>query len=77
VQSKDEGDVPLSVSCWPSPSGGETDVTVEYESLVDFDIHNAVITIPCHLLPRIKHVRARAFALPDSRLLKRNLKANT
>ena len=57
LQSKDEDAIPLSVSCWPSVSGGESDVTVEYESLIHFDIQNAVIAIPCHQPPRIKQVR--------------------
>jgi hypothetical protein len=58
VQTKDEDAVPLSISCWPSISGGESDVTVEYESLTDFDLQNVVIAIPCHQPPRIKQVCA-------------------
>ena len=44
--------VPLTINCWPSVSGGESYVNIEYESTVAFDLQNVVITIP---LPALAH----------------------
>ena len=38
--------VPLSINCWPSVSGGESYVNIEYESSAPFDLQNVTITIP-------------------------------
>lgn len=48
LQSKDEGLVPLTINCWPSVSGGQSYVNIEYESTSDFDLQNVQITIPVH-----------------------------
>ncbi|CAN6479341.1 unnamed protein product [Victoria cruziana] len=46
MQSVDESSVPLSINCWPSVSGGETYVSIEYEASSMFDLRNVVISIP-------------------------------
>ncbi|GLC34550.1 hypothetical protein PLESTB_001249200 [Pleodorina starrii] len=45
-QSKEESLVPLSINCWPSVSGGESYVNIEYESTSDLDLQNVQIVIP-------------------------------
>lgn len=57
AQTKDESLVPLSINCWPSISGGESFVNIEYESFAEFDLQNVVVAIPCHQPPRINQVR--------------------
>ncbi len=37
---------PLAINCWPSVSGGETYVNIEYECEAKFDLHNVSIAIP-------------------------------
>ncbi|KAK9915694.1 hypothetical protein WJX75_002778 [Coccomyxa subellipsoidea] len=56
MQTKDESLVPLSINCWPSISGGESFVNIEYESFAEFDLQNVVVAIPCHQPPRINQV---------------------
>lgn len=56
LQTKDEDAVPLTINCWPSASGGESFVNIEYESRTEFDLQNVVIAIPCHQPPRITQV---------------------
>jgi len=46
MQTKDESVVPLSINCWPSVSGGETFVSIEYEATQQFDLHNVQVAIP-------------------------------
>ncbi|PIN11835.1 Medium subunit of clathrin adaptor complex [Handroanthus impetiginosus] len=46
MQSSDESLVPLSINCWPSVSGNETYVNMEYEAPTMFDLQNVVISIP-------------------------------
>lgn len=46
MQTKDESLVPLSINCWPSVSGGESYVNIEYESSSDLDLQNVTIVIP-------------------------------
>lgn len=46
LQTKDESRVPLSINCWPSVSGGDTFINIEYEASTEFDLQNVVITIP-------------------------------
>ena len=46
MQSRDEAVVPLSINCWPSVSGGDTYVNIEYEASPTFELQNVVITIP-------------------------------
>jgi len=45
---KDERWVPLTITCWPTPSGeGTCDVNIEYElELSHLTLHNVVISIP-------------------------------
>ncbi|CAL8470044.1 g9586 [Coccomyxa elongata] len=56
MQTKEESLVPLSINCWPSISGGESFVNIEYESFAEFDLQNVVVAIPCHQPPRINQV---------------------
>jgi len=44
--TKDEKYIPLTISVWPSTSGGETTVPVEYEKKCDFDLLDVVVAIP-------------------------------
>ncbi|XP_024358092.1 coatomer subunit delta-1 [Physcomitrium patens] len=53
MQSKQESMVPLSINCWPSLSGGESYVNIEYEASRAFELQNVVIHIP---LPAIRDV---------------------
>ena len=58
-QTRDESKVPLSINCWPSVSGGESFVSIEYEATDAFDLHNVVISIPLPPLrdpPRVNQV---------------------
>ncbi len=48
----DESLVPLLINCWPSVSGGESYVNIEYESQAAFDLQNVEIAIP---LPPMSH----------------------
>jgi len=53
--------VPLSINCWPSVSGGESYVNIEYEATADFDLQNVVISIPLPALsqaPRVPQARS-------------------
>lgn len=43
---KDESKVPLQISCWPSVSGSDTYVNLEYEAAADFELQNVQILIP-------------------------------
>ena len=57
--TRDESKVPLSINCWPSVSGGESFVSIEYEATEDFDLHNVVISIPLPALrdpPQVNNV---------------------
>jgi coatomer subunit delta len=42
---KEESAVPLTVNCWPSISGAQSYVSIEYECAA-FDLHNVVVVIP-------------------------------
>ncbi|XP_042063126.1 coatomer subunit delta-2-like [Salvia splendens] len=58
MQSADESLVPLSISCWPSVSGNDTYVNMEYEAPT-FDLQNVVIAIPLPALreaPRVQQI---------------------
>ncbi|KAG8927382.1 hypothetical protein FRC03_001093 [Tulasnella sp. 419] len=48
LASKDESFVPLSINCWPTPTGdGNIEVNIEYELESErLTLHNLVITIP-------------------------------
>lgn len=55
LQSRDESLVPLSINCWPSVSGGDTYVNIEYEASDSFDLQNVMISIP---LPALREAPA-------------------
>ncbi|CAO2815311.1 unnamed protein product [Amaranthus hypochondriacus] len=46
MQSTDESIVPLTINCWPSVSGSDTYVNIEYEASSRFDLQNVVISVP-------------------------------
>ncbi|KAK7277227.1 hypothetical protein RIF29_18378 [Crotalaria pallida] len=46
MQSTDESLVPMTINCWPSSSGNETYVNIEYEASSMFDLRNVVISVP-------------------------------
>ncbi|KAI3776112.1 hypothetical protein L1987_45875 [Smallanthus sonchifolius] len=57
MQSKDESAVPLTFNCWPSVSGNETYVSIEYEASSMFDLQNVVISVPLPALREAPNVR--------------------
>lgn len=49
----------VSVNCWPSVSGNETYVSIEYEASTMFDLQNVVISVPLPALreaPNVKQI---------------------
>ncbi|XP_048607764.1 coatomer subunit delta [Brassica napus] len=46
MQRADESMVPLTINCWPSVSGSETYVSIEYEASSMFDLTNVTISVP-------------------------------
>jgi len=44
--TKEDKYIPLIINVWPSSSGGETTVPVEYEKKCDFDLMDVVVAIP-------------------------------
>ncbi|KAG8368860.1 hypothetical protein BUALT_Bualt15G0090600 [Buddleja alternifolia] len=59
MQSADESLVPLSTNCWPSVSGNETYVNLEYEVPPMFDLQNVLISIPLPALreaPKVQQI---------------------
>lgn len=52
LNTTDESMVPLLINCWPSVSGGESYVNIEYESQAAFDLQRVEIAIP---LPAMSH----------------------
>ncbi|XP_014514219.1 coatomer subunit delta [Vigna radiata var. radiata] len=57
MQSTDESMVPLTINCWPSSSGNETYVSIEYEASSMFDLRNVVIFVPLPALREAPSVR--------------------
>ncbi|KAK4773189.1 hypothetical protein SAY87_028208 [Trapa incisa] len=57
MQSVDESMVPLTINCWPSVSGNETYVSIEYEASSTFDLRNVVISVPLPALREAPNVR--------------------
>ncbi|KAL9237512.1 hypothetical protein vseg_012050 [Gypsophila vaccaria] len=57
MQSRDESFVPLTISCWPSVSGSQTDVSIEYEASSTFDLKNVIISVPIPSLREAPNVR--------------------
>ncbi|PKU88072.1 coatomer subunit delta-2 isoform X2 [Dendrobium catenatum] len=51
IQGMNESSLPLTVNCWPSVSGRETSVNIEYEATERFDLQNVVISVP---LPAVR-----------------------
>jgi coatomer subunit delta len=45
-QTSDEARVPLTVNCWPTPSGSETYLNIEYESAASYDLQRVEISVP-------------------------------
>ncbi|KAE8672503.1 Coatomer subunit delta [Hibiscus syriacus] len=59
MQSADESMVPLTINCWPSVSGNETYVSIEYEASTMYDLQNVVISVPLPDLreaPNVRHI---------------------
>lgn len=46
IQGMDEASLPLTVNCWPTVSGTETFVNIEYEAFEMFNLRNVLISIP-------------------------------
>ncbi|XP_027909987.1 coatomer subunit delta-like [Vigna unguiculata] len=46
MQSTDESMVPLTINCWPSTSGNNTYVSIEYEASSMFDLRDVMISVP-------------------------------
>lgn len=44
--AKDDKEIPLTINVWPSTSGSETTVPVEFEKHCNFDLHDVDIIIP-------------------------------
>ncbi|XP_030944209.1 coatomer subunit delta-like [Quercus robur] len=57
MQTTDESIVPLTINCWPSVSGNETYVSIEYEASSVFDLRNVVISVPLPALREAPNVR--------------------
>lgn len=47
----------VAVNCWPSVSGNETYVSIEYEASSLFDLRNVVISVPLPALREAPSVR--------------------
>jgi coatomer subunit delta len=63
VQTTDDSLAPLSINCWPSQSGAESYVNIEYEATSAFDLQTVVIAIPLPAMshaPRVSQVPAFA-----------------
>ena len=45
-QTTDEEQVPISINCWPTPSGAETYLNIEFESAATYDLQHVIITVP-------------------------------
>ena len=61
MQTTDESMVPLLINCWPSASGGESYINIEYESTTDFDLQNGAIASPLPALaasPNVNQVNS-------------------
>ncbi|CAA0400732.1 Coatomer subunit delta [Arabidopsis thaliana] len=57
MQRADESMVPLTINCWPSVSGNETYVSLEYEASSMFDLTNVIISVPLPALREAPSVR--------------------
>lgn len=43
---REESQLPLTLNCWPSPSGNETYVNMDYEASSKYELKNVCISIP-------------------------------
>ncbi|XP_010452406.1 PREDICTED: coatomer subunit delta [Camelina sativa] len=57
MQRAEESMVPLTINCWPSVSGNETYVSLEYEASAMFDLTNVIISVPLPALRDAPSVR--------------------
>ncbi|OVA11079.1 Clathrin adaptor [Macleaya cordata] len=57
MPSMDESSAPLTINCWPSVSGNETYVSIEYEASTMFDLRNVIISVPLPALREAPSVR--------------------
>lgn len=57
MQSTDESILPLTINCWPSVSGNETYVNIEYETPAQIDLQNVVISVPLPALREAPNVQ--------------------
>ncbi|GAB2211517.1 hypothetical protein Droror1_Dr00024832 [Drosera rotundifolia] len=57
MQGADESALPLTINCWPSVSGNDTYVNIEYEASSVFDLQNVVISVPLPALREVPNVR--------------------
>nr|XP_016498340.1 PREDICTED: coatomer subunit delta-like [Nicotiana tabacum] len=57
MQTADESILPLTINCWPSVSGSETYVNIEYETPAQIDLQNVVISVPLPALREAPNVQ--------------------
>ncbi|ESQ40411.1 hypothetical protein EUTSA_v10013243mg [Eutrema salsugineum] len=57
MQRADESMVPLTINCWPSVSGSDTYVSIEYEASSMFDLTNVIISVPLPALREAPEVK--------------------
>lgn len=57
--SREESRVPLVINSWPSPSGDETYVNMDYEATEQFELRGVMISIPLpsNRQPTVNQVR--------------------
>lgn len=56
IDKMDESHVPLTINCWPSVSGNDTYVSLEYEASTMFELQHVVISIPLPALREAPNV---------------------
>nr|GLL45625.1 coatomer subunit delta [Ipomoea trifida] len=57
MQSTDESILPLTLNCWPSVSGNETYVNIEYETPANIDLQNVIVSVPLPALREAPNVQ--------------------
>jgi len=73
AKTTDDSLAPLSINCWPSVSGAESYVNIEYEATEAFDLQTVVIAIPLPALahaPKVNSVRISSAASAPRHLLR-------
>lgn len=64
--------VPITINCWPTPSGSETYLNIEYESSATYDLQRVVISVPgvnfddCACSTRSSEFRQQCYAYAAS-----------